>query len=163
MTRRVVMATTMMMVLSLGTRFLRAENAGITLTTDGKPASTIVVSSTPTQSAVAAAVDLRDHIRKISGAALPIVTDAAKVTGTRILVGDSAATKALGLTNDSFKTQEYLIGIRGSDLVLMGRDADIAYGVKPVGHPQPTEGKFGKALSFDGEHDALRVSPIGLD
>ena len=98
-----------------------ADASEFVLTRNGQPAATIVVAAAPTRSAVAAAIELRDHIQKISGAKLPIVADTATVSGTRILVGPSAATKALGLKDD-FTPQEYMISVRNGALVLMGRD-----------------------------------------
>ena len=71
-----------------------------------------------------AAHELQYHVALITGAKLPIVTDDAAVQGVRILVGESAATQALGLTNDDFGPQEYLISLRPNLLVLMGRDQD---------------------------------------
>jgi hypothetical protein len=39
----------------------------------------------------AAAAELQEHVRLISGETLPLVNDADKVTGLRILIGDSKA------------------------------------------------------------------------
>ena len=66
-----------------------------------------------------------DAVQKITGASLPIRNDAMAIQGTRILVGDSQATRALGLKNDDFKHQEYLIRFQPGVLVLMGR-ADLS-------------------------------------
>ncbi|MBI3923161.1 MAG: DUF4838 domain-containing protein [Armatimonadetes bacterium] len=86
--------------------------------------STIVITKDATKSAQFAAYDLQWHIKQMTGAGVPIVRDDVKVTGTRILVGESAATQALWLKNDSFKSQEYLIRFLPDTLVLMGRDKD---------------------------------------
>ena len=69
-----------------------------------------------------AAKELQTYIHKVSGAELPIVTDDRPVKGTLILVGESKYTRQMGLTNDSFSPQEYLIRAEGDRLVLMGRD-----------------------------------------
>ena len=74
--------------------------------------------------ALVAAIELRDHVQKISGAKLPIVADTATVPGARILVGASDATKAIGLKNEDFDSQEYMISVRNGALVLMGRDGN---------------------------------------
>ncbi|MBC8443476.1 hypothetical protein H8D79_01990, partial [PVC group bacterium] len=92
------------------------------LARDGKAAATIVIAETATRSAQFAAAELRHHIQKITEAELPIVSDTAAAVGTRILVGESAATRALGLWNRDFKHQEYLIRFLPGTLVLMGRD-----------------------------------------
>ena len=83
-----------------------------------------MVARQPTRAAQLAAFELQHHLRLISRATLPIVPDDATVPGVRILVGESAATKTLGLTNDSFAHQEYLIRFLPDTLVLMGRDKD---------------------------------------
>ncbi len=49
------------------------------LTHDGQPAATIVVAEKPTRSVQLAAAELQEHVRKISGATLPIVSDATEV------------------------------------------------------------------------------------
>lgn len=92
------------------------------LVRDGTPAATIVVAKEPTRSAQLAAAELQYHIRKISGATLPIVDDGQAVAGNRVLVGESQATKNLGLTSDDFAPQEYLIRFQPDTLVLLGRD-----------------------------------------
>lgn len=133
------------------------------LTRDGKPTASIVVAAGPTEAAVVAAIELRDHIKKISGADLPILPDTTMPQGTRVLVGESAATRALGLKSDDFKDQEYMIDERAGNLVLMGRDASVPYGIQVIGAPAPAEGRFGKAMAFDGVHDAVVLKPFGFD
>jgi len=98
------------------------EAVSLELTRDGRPAATIVVAEKPTRSAQLAVAELQEHVRLISGATLPIANDAADVTGPRILVGESKATRALGLKNADFKPQEYLVRFAPDLLVLMGRD-----------------------------------------
>ncbi|MDD5708702.1 MAG: DUF4838 domain-containing protein [Kiritimatiellae bacterium] len=121
------------------------------LTSDGQPTASIVISTNPTRSAIVAAIELRDHVKKISGAELPIVADTAEVKGTRVLVGESAATRALGLRNADFKSQEYMIGVRGGNLVLMGYDGDLPYGSeKDAGATHPALPDFAQ-LKLDPE------------
>ncbi|MDD5706274.1 MAG: DUF4838 domain-containing protein [Kiritimatiellae bacterium] len=134
----------------------------LTLSANGQPAASIVLSSKPTQAAALGAMELRDHIKRISGAELPIVPDFTEVKGPRILVGESAATRALGLRNADFRSQEYLIRRKDDTLILMGRDADKPFGIEVRGRPQWTEGKFGKALAFDGAHDAIVLMQPGF-
>ncbi len=109
-----------------------AENAGSFLIADnGKPVASIVTAGKPNRSAAFAAAELRDHVRKITGATLPVVTDQQQVSGPRILVGESAATEALGVSAGGFKSQEYLIRFLPDALILMGRDRETADGVLP--------------------------------
>ena len=60
----------------------------------------------------------------MTGTVLPVVADSDPLPRPAILVGESAATRALGLASADFAPQEYLIGFRPGALVLMGRDAD---------------------------------------
>lgn len=99
-----------------------ANPVTLTLTADGEPAASIVIAPEANLAARFAAFELRDHVQRISGAVLPIVTDRAEATGLPILVGDSPATRALGLSNDHFTHQEYLIRFTPDALILMGRD-----------------------------------------
>ena len=94
------------------------------LALDGQPKATIVVDRQPTRAAQLASLELQYHVRRITGATLPIVGDDAPVRGARILVGESGATRALGLKSADFEPQEYLIHFRPDTLVLMGRDRD---------------------------------------
>ena len=94
----------------------------ITLVRDGKTSATIVVAKDPTPSAHLAALELQYHIQKITGVVVPVRTDREETAGTRILVGESKQTSLLGIKGDDFKSLEYLIQIRPSTIVLIGRD-----------------------------------------
>ena len=91
---------------------------------NGKPAASIVLADTPTRAAQFAAAELQYHVEKITGAVLHILTNAAGVTGVCVFVGESGATRALGLKNEGFSPQEYLISFRKEGLILMGRDKE---------------------------------------
>ncbi len=103
---------------------VRGDESALALVKGGAPVSTIVLAKEPTRAAQFAARELQYHVRKITGAELPIVADDAAVEGRRILVGASAATEALGLRNDGFAPQEYLVRVGPEAIVLMGRDKD---------------------------------------
>lgn len=92
------------------------------LVEDGKPRMTIVVSESNHPASQLAARELQHYVKKITGATLPIVRDDEEVVGPKVLVGESKFTRALGLDNQGFKPQEYLVRNAGDDLVLMGRD-----------------------------------------
>ena len=113
-----------LLVMNTGCTVKDQRNAGLLLVKDGVPAATIVIGKEASRSAQLAAVELQYHIEKISGAKLPIATDEDKIKGARILVGASAATRALGLSNRDFKTQEYLIRFLPGTLILMGKDKE---------------------------------------
>lgn len=112
------------LALGLGTPVVSAGEKGLMLARAGAPAATIVIARDARRAAQFGAYELQWHLRAISGAELPIVTDDAPVTGTRILVGASTATAALALADDSLGPQEYLIRFLPTTLVLLGRDKD---------------------------------------
>ena len=89
------------------------------------------------------------HLKKITGATLPVVTDGQPVEGTRILVGESNAAGALGLHATALKREEYVIKFLPNTLALLGHDTAPADdgAVWPVRVP----GKFGRPGSFDGK------------
>ncbi|MBM4031343.1 MAG: hypothetical protein FJ291_06100 [Planctomycetes bacterium] len=91
---------------------------------NGQPQAAIVIARDATKAAKLAALELQHHVKRISDAVLPVVPDDAPVDpGTdRILVGESAATAALGLKGDDLRPQEYVIRFLPRTLVLMGRD-----------------------------------------
>ena len=116
----------------------------ITLTQNGAPRATIVVEQSAlapakddasAQKVAIAAQDLQLYIRKMSGATLPIVGDAATPTGALVLVGKSKLTDGAkadipsGLT--SARDEEgFLIQSRGDRLVLAGNDAGPYHGTE---------------------------------
>ena len=135
-----------------------AGPVGFALTRDGRPVATIVLAKEPTAAAEFAAAELKYHIRKITGATLPVVTDETPVTGSRILVGESAATRALGLRSESFKPLERLVCFSGTTLILMGRDESRATSASSKSNPTWVPGKFGHGFRFDGQHNFIAVA-----
>lgn len=136
----------------------------VTITENGKPAATIVLAGEPTQAAAFAAGELQLHIERMTGTRLPQVTDAgAGVSGPRILVGESSATRELGLRSADFKPYERLVKFLPDTLILIGRDTgrDPATGV-PNGAPCWDTGRFGKALRFDGQQTGLTIEDCGF-
>ena len=99
---------------------------------NGTPKAIVVVAENPTRPAQVAAKELVHYVGKMTGAELRVVVDemAPKLSWSprRVLVGESALTRAYGLKSSDFEAQEYLIQTRGQDLILMGRDAD-EYGI----------------------------------
>jgi len=135
-------------MLSLTCALTAAAHAGsFTLTKAGAPAATIVIAADPSPAAGFAASELQYHVRRITGATLPVVPDDAAVQGPRILIGDSAATRKLGFRAADFKDQEHCIRFRPDALILMGCDAT-GEGVDTT--PKTVAGKFGQAQEFAG-------------
>ena len=150
-----VFSATVLVPLSTGAR---ADS--FALVRDGRPVATIVLAAEPSAAADLAATELREHVRKITGALLPIAYDDSPVEGPKILVGESALTRALGLRSMSFGSQEYMVRIRPDTLVLIGRDGagEAASSVLPAWG----EGRFGAGLVFDGQAAALSIPDCGF-
>lgn len=132
----------------------------IALVEDGQPAATIVLASEPSQSARFAAAELRYHVHRITGATLPIVSDAEEVADPRILVGESEATRRLDVRSATFRPQEYLVRFLPDTLVLIGHDED-----DPTRRditPESARGRFGRAAKFDGQSTLIRVLDAGF-
>ena len=106
------------------------------LTENGAAACTIVTSENPTPAARLAALELQFHVLQITSAELPIHTTADNVSGRRVLIGDSRATRAMGFETSLLKPQEYVIAFRPNTLVLIGRDwEDTAANRNELGRP----------------------------
>ncbi|OIO92681.1 MAG: hypothetical protein AUJ92_13735 [Armatimonadetes bacterium CG2_30_59_28] len=97
---------------------------GAVLTQNGQPRCGIVLSDRPTRSAQLAAAELREHVRLISGATLPIARETAGLSGNLlpIYVGESGATRSAGLLSHEFHPQESLIRVTDKAVCLLGRD-----------------------------------------
>ena len=102
----------------------------LVLIENGVPRAVIVLSEQPTEKAKAAADDLCSVLEQMSGARLPIVSDAASVEGARILVGESRETVALGIeTPHGYPENErVLVQRKGDCLVLLGNDDEVFTG-----------------------------------
>ncbi len=99
--------------------------AALTLVENGKSPFRIVISKTASPSVRWAAAELRNDIRKISGADLPVITDDAPCPTHAILLGKSRAWTGLGAAVDwkrlgdegfTIKTLPNKLLIAGSDL-----------------------------------------------
>ncbi len=113
----------------IGCQPRETASAEFALTRDGKPVVTIVIAAAPTPAAAFGADELQLHVQKITGVTLPIANDTEQISGARILVGPSAATSLLGLQENEFEDQEYLIRFLDRDLILMGKEQATEYAV----------------------------------
>ena len=127
------------------------------LVKDGKPQATIVIAKDPSKTMLFAVQELNEHLELVAGAKLPVVDDTAEVKGRRVLVGESAATRALGINTADFKHQEYLVRATDDTLVLLGKK-EVAETPAELFVP----GKWGKALSFDGKTTILDIPQSGF-
>ncbi len=92
----------------------------VVLVKEGRPAATIVVDEKAPDSVRYAAQELQDYVRQVSGATLPIAAKAAG--GTAIYLGESAATKRLGVTVAGLKRGGFRIKTGPSWVAIVGTD-----------------------------------------
>lgn len=100
----------------------RMVGTNVWLVRNGQPNATIVVAQQPTPSAAFAALELRYHLKRITGVELPLANDSQTVAGCRILVGESRAMAALKLGADDLPAQGYRIQVSPDTILLAGRD-----------------------------------------
>lgn len=117
--------------LSLFALIAISADAQITLVDHGQPRATIVIADDPAPQAEKAASALQAILAKMSGATLPIARASENVSGTRVLVGQSAALQALGIALPNGHTaqmaeEHFIVRTVGPNLVLAGNE-DWAY------------------------------------
>lgn len=101
----------------------RADQQTVTLVQNKKPAASIVIAKEADKVARFAATELQYHIQLVTGAKLPIVTDDKPVEDTRVMVGDSKATRALGIDPSTFDNPQIgLVRFVDNGIVIIGRD-----------------------------------------
>ena len=103
--------------------------APLRLVDEGRPVATIVTASEVPYSVELAVRELNEFIGKMTGAQLPVATEADEVSGPRVLVGESRLTKALGIEiPHGYALNEikegYFVRRIGTDLVLAGNDGN---------------------------------------
>ncbi|NWG76610.1 MAG: hypothetical protein HXY24_18745, partial [Rubrivivax sp.] len=102
-----------------------AAQAPLTLVRDGEAQSVIVTAEKPSATVRDAARDLQMWIEKVSGAKLPIQSESRPVKDaaeTRILLGDTQRTRALGIDPSKFELEEIRIQTFPDALVIIGDD-----------------------------------------
>jgi hypothetical protein len=101
---------------------------GVTLVEKGQARAVIVLPERPSPVAEGAAHVLRDHLRQMSGAELPIRTED-QITGSPtsdqawILVGEGKLAEKLGLSSKGLGPGGILLSAKGQVLALFGTDA----------------------------------------
>ncbi len=95
-------------------------DAELLLVKEGQPRSTIVMGAKASPKERLAAEELRAYLHKISGAFVPLITDADNASGTRILVGRNCFSAAQDFRTTDLELDGYLIEVRSTDLVLLG-------------------------------------------
>jgi Domain of unknown function (DUF4838) len=114
-------------LLLLATAFVTPGRA-VTLVEKGQPRAVIIVPEKPSPVVENAANVLRDHIKQMSGADLPVRTED-RVTGSStpeqawVLVGEGKLTERLGLTTKGLGAGGVALSAKGNVLALLGTDA----------------------------------------
>ncbi|MCC6579621.1 MAG: DUF4838 domain-containing protein [Phycisphaeraceae bacterium] len=115
----------------------RLSAAPLTLVDSSQPKAVIVIAPQATRAAQMGAYELQAHVRLITGATLPIVTETPTDKTVRILIGDSPDAAALGIHANDFQSQEHLVRLLPDTVVLIGRDvpntSKVVYGDNAVG------------------------------
>lgn len=135
----------------------RAAETPLTLVRDGQAMAVIIVPAAPNASALSGAKELQLHLRKMTGADVPIVADRADgganpadagVNKVRIMVGESRATRQLGISASDYTDQEYSLQQKDNAIILLGHDVTEGYPTVFGGSPLPyAKGRFGGAMA----------------
>ena len=118
-------STVACVALVLGAALSAADAASVTLVRDGRPASIIVTADRPVDAQAEAAKELREHLRLMSGAGIPIVRESGlrATNGTAlILVGQSKRLLAHGLDTTRLKPETFVVRTQGNVLMLASDD-----------------------------------------
>jgi len=114
----------------------QAARPAFTLAREGRPACAIVIAEKAGENASIGAGELQLYIEKISGARLPIVTDADPLpAGGKVLVGRSRLTDKLGVkipdgVTPDLREEGFINRTVGDSLVLAGNDTYPYYGTR---------------------------------
>lgn len=95
---------------------------GLVLARDGKPGATIVIGEGAGALQEEPARALQAAIRKITGARLPIRTDADALEGNLVLVGESKLTREPGISAAELTGDVFMMKTAPGRLVLLGHD-----------------------------------------
>lgn len=131
-----------------------APEPSYTLVKDGKPTSVIVIPRQPASGVAAwGAKELQDHVKKITGADVPVVYDDDKVDAglVRISIGDTVLSRAAGLDMNKLAEQEYQLQFEPGVILLMGRDlCPNPWPMEVQGRYKSAEGVFGLGHGVGG-------------
>ncbi len=92
----------------------------LTLVSNGTPSSEIILGTNPTQSASLGAYELQYHIRKITGAELPILAAPTQADNVKIYIGDLP-----GGRKEKFTGEKIVRRLSGKTIILTGNDTSL--------------------------------------
>jgi hypothetical protein len=99
-----------------------AAHGGVDLVKDGRVVSEIVIASDAIQAVRLAAQDLQEHLKRMSGAELPIVEAPSPGVPSRVYVGESEFARKLGFKPARFTTSGLEILAEKTHVILVGPD-----------------------------------------
>ena len=106
------------------TFFSAPEGEPVVLVKNGKPAASVVILGKALKSKrgieYEAAKELREYVKMATGATLPIVSDAANVSGTLILLGESRLTKEKNINAADLPPEGFRITTFKGGLAIVG-------------------------------------------
>ena len=120
-----------------------AADGPVVLVQDGQPRATIVVPNEHEHLELAVK-ELVDHIRKATGATLPVETEEAPVEGTRLLLGESRHTRALGIEEADLPGEGFVIRSAPGTVAIVGDTERLIDGW----YRQPTKGNLWGVYRF---------------
>ncbi|MFA7159161.1 MAG: DUF4838 domain-containing protein [Kiritimatiellia bacterium] len=94
----------------------------VDLVAQGRPAADIVISAYPSMSVRWAALDLREHLEKMSGAKLDIVSAPSEKFKNHVFVGTSEETRKLNFKPAVFTNSGFEVVARDNYIILAGPD-----------------------------------------
>jgi hypothetical protein len=142
---------------------VRAGAAGFTLANAGQSPYRIVVAADAIPSEHYAADELQHYLEKISGAKLPIVTDAEKPRSNEILLGDNAHLRRLGANVDFANLGQEGFVLRtyhGRLIIAGGKPRGTLYGVYELLEHQLGVRWFTPEIEFVPPHSPLRLPAL---
>lgn len=139
------------------------EKTPLTFVRDGKAVAQIVLPDNATRAAQLAALEIQAHVRLITGASLAIVPKETDASPIHLFVGESDATRALGLKSSDFKPQEYLVHFTPNAVVLIGHDkqgpGNVNYAFLPTpGMERSWPGLWDDRGTLDAAYEFLQSS-----
>jgi hypothetical protein len=110
----------------LGMLFSLSAMAQVSLVRDGEARAVVVIADTPAPTARYAAEELVGHIEKATGVTLDIVkeSDGLRQMHTRVYIGDTEASRNLGLDPIQLPREMFVLRSVGNDLFIAGREDD---------------------------------------
>jgi len=136
----------LLVVLLSGCLIAHPQATAATLVEKGQPRAVIIVPETPSPVVANAARVLRDHIKQMTEAELPIRTED-RITGSPsqdqawVLVGEGKLAKKLGLTSKGLGPGGIVQSAKGNVLALFG--SELGFWRPPTRMPQETHGTAG--------------------